>query len=421
MAYDQGPRHTMTVFSRFWLSRPVERAEFVAAVARVARDNPLLAARPQGGSWLPLPFDPEVQIDWDEADEPVSLRHLSPDDMLVRWTVRVGTLGELGLATAEIAEEGLTDSRGTLVVLRFPHAISDALGAVALMRQVCAILAGRPVPPPSRGDLDGRHTLRDSSTTWRRVLPQQVKRVALCFSRRPAEFAPDRLLTPAAPLADVACERVVASGAETAGLRAGARAAGVSLNDLLLTALYRALAPHMDPRDVIRIAVPVSLRGAGNAAFCNQVSMVFLDRASGRTPDATLLRGVSAEMTHIKQLKLGRAMHIVLGLLHRAGSGLLWGTTRLPLIWATAVLSNLGDALAADDGRADGVRIVAHDALPPLRPGTSLALLASGHGGRLGLTLRFAPDRVSRERAATILGQLLAEAATLANRKTPTG
>lgn len=412
MAFDHGPRHTMTVCSRFWLSRPTDRDAFTAAVTRVARDNPLLAVKSQGGSWLPIPFDPDRQIDWGGTS--AMLRHLSPDDMLVRWSVRAGSLRDLGLSEQELTEEGLGDAQGMLVVLRYPHAIADALGAVAMMRQVCGILAGCPVASPTRDDLEERRSLGRTPWACRRTLRHQLARIARCFCHRPAEFTPDHPVVPEADVAEIACERVVASAAATTSLLVKARAARVSVNDVLLTALFRTLTRLMDRRAVVRIAVPTSLRSEGNQAFCNQVSMVFLDRDAARAADgAALLRGVSAEMTHIKRLKLGHAMHMCLGILHRAGIGVLWSATQLPLVWATAVLSNLGNAVPADEAASGAIRIVAHDALPPLRPGTSLAILAVGHGGRLGLTIRYAPDRVSAERALHVLECTLAEAVSL--------
>lgn len=404
MALDHGPTHSMTCVSRFWLSEPVGRESFVAAVAAVARDNPFLAVRREGATWIAEAFAPHRQVDWDDAAAPVGLAHLAPNDTLVRWTVRVGRLGDLG-----IAEPDLADRRGTLVVMRYAHAVADGLAAAALMQQICRVLAGHPGPGPTVADLETRHALAGTPAAARRRARWEVDRIARYFARWPAAFAPDFV---PAPADGIVCERRVASAAATATLRAAARAAGVTLNDVLLAALFRVLEPSMAPASVIRIAVPTSLRPAGNAAFCNQVSMVFVQRAAARAADPGVLNEVSAEMSHVKRWRLGNAMHAFLGHGFRVGESLLGTFMRLPVVSTTAVLSNLGDPFASCRETA-GPRVVAHDLLSPLRPGTNLAVAAVGHDDRLALTARYAPHRVSLERARAVLERTFAEAAAL--------
>ncbi|MFM7107245.1 MAG: hypothetical protein ACKOZU_01340 [Planctomycetaceae bacterium] len=414
MALDHGPGHSMTCVSRFWLSEPVDRRSFLAAVAAVARDNPFLAVRRRGGSWLAVDFAPDVQVDWGTAAIPIDWRHLAPDDSLVRWTVRTGRLGDLGIADAEHA-----DRTGTLVVLRYPHAVADGLGAAAAMRQVCDVLAGRSAPRPTEADLEARHALGGSPVAGRRRRRWEVDRIARYFTRWPAPFAPDGGTAASGPAGVIACERMVASAAATAALRAASRAAGVTLNDVLLASLFRVLRQDMDPGAVIRIAVPTSLRPPGNAAFCNQVSMVFLQRKAARAADPGLLSEVSREMNHVKRWRLGNAMHWFLGHGFRVGEGAIGLFMRLPVVSTTAVLSNLGEPFAA--APEAGLRVVAHDLLSPLRPGTNLAIAAVGHDGRLGLTARYAPDHVSPERARRVLERTFAEAAGLLQAGTGAG
>lgn len=416
MAVDHGPRHTMTCFSRFWLSRPVGRREFAEAVAEVAGSNPFLAVRRHGRVWRPVGFDPDRQIQWSDTSAPAPLRHQSPDDSLVYWSVRVGRLGDLGLAEADLA-----DTPGTLVVLRFPHAVADGLAATAVMRQVCDLLSDRPPHVPSQRDLDERLTLGRTARATRGRLRHELRRICKFLVFSPGEFTPDAGTTATTVVTDIPCDRITVDAATTGGLLGAARAAGVTLNDVLVTALFRTLAPDMRPRDLIRIAVPTSLRTGGNNAFCNQVSMVFLDRKAARVGDPRLLRDVSSEMAHVKRLRLGHAMHSALMTLHwMSEDALAWLARRRNLLPFTAVLSNLGDTYGSVM-QGSAVRVVGHDLLPPLRPGLNVALSAVGHDGRLSLTIRYAPDRVAATRARQLLEATLREAQALLQPASPGG
>lgn len=407
MTLDHGPGHTMTCVSRFWLASPVDRAAFTAAVAAVAAANPLLAARRRGREWLPVAFDPDRQIDWSDAGTTVEMPHLEPDDTLVRWSVRGGRLDHLGCPDADRPED-----RGSMVVIRYPHAVADGLAATAAMRRVCDLLAGAATTLPTRADLAARLTLHHPLAAARRRTRWELGRIAKFFRGSPAPFAPEPR-SPAAPgLAPIVCTRVAASRTRTDALRSAARACGVTVNDLLLAALFRVLARDMRPGATIRIAVPTSLRPEGNAAFCNQVSMVFLDRRADRTGDPGLLGGISAEMRHVKRWRLGHAMHSSLAVLCAPGDGPLKWIMGLAPAGATAVLSNLGQPLP-DPAAAGGPAIVAHDLLPPLRPGTSVVISAVLHDGRLGLTLRYDPDRVSAARAHDLVARIVDEASAL--------
>ena len=407
MALDHGPRHTMTCVSRFWLSGPVTREAFAAAVTAVAADSPLLAVHRRAASWLPVRFDPARQITWDDARTAVALRHLDPADTLTTWTIREGRFADLGLADADRASD-----HGTLVVLRYHHAVADGLAAAAAMRQVCEALVGDRVTMPTRADLAARRTLHHPVAAARRRTRWELDRIARYFRRWPAAYAPDSVTAPSPGQTPITCERLVVPADLTARLLAASRGVGATLNDLLVAALFRALRPGMRPGGVIRVAVPTSLRPRGNAAFCNQVSMVFLDRGTDATADADLLRGVSAEMNHIKRWQLGHAMHSFLAVALRAGDGPLAAFLRLPIVSATAVLSNLGEPFPAPQTAAS-IRVVGHDALPPLRPGTNVAVSATIHDGRLGLTVRHALDGVSPGRARDLAGRIVTESAGL--------
>lgn len=407
MAADHGRSHSMTCVSRFWLDRPIDREAFNAAVSAVATVNPLLAAHRRGRSWLPVTFDPARQVDWSDTGVSQEWQHLDPGDALVNWTVCVGRFDELGLADAPRPTD-----RGTLVVLRFQHAIADGLAAAACMQQVCARLSGTHSRPPSPAALATRLTLTAPMAESRRRTRWECDRIIRYLCHFPAAYAPDPQPAASRGLPPIVSVRQVVAADLTRGLLTASRALGVTLNDLLVAALFRALRPEVGPQALLRIAVPTSLRPQGNAAFCNLVSMVFLDRRASHTTAADLLRGVSTEMTHIKRWKLGHAMHSFLAAVTGLGDWPWAALLRVPAVSTTAVLSNLGEPFAAAP-HAGGVRVVAHDLLPPLRPGTNVAVAATTHEGRLGLTVRYDPARVSASRAATLLERMVKEAVTL--------
>lgn len=405
MAADHGRGHSMTCVSRFWLSRPIDLDEFSVAVSAVAACNPLLAARRKGNSWLPVAFDQSRQVDWSDAGVPDVWQHLDSTDSLVHWTVRVGRFEDLGIADAPRPSD-----HGTLVVIRYQHAIADGLAAVACMEQVCARLSGTHPPPPP--PLDARLNLDAPIAESRRRVRWESERILRYLCSFPVAYVPDPQPTASRLPLPIVCVRHLMNAVLTRDLLTASRDLGVTLNDVLVAALFRALRPETGSRAVIRIAVPTSLRPHGNVAFCNMVSMVFLDRRASCTAARDLLHGVSAEMNHIKRWKLGHAMHSFLATVIRDQDWPWAALLRVPSVSATAVLSNLGEPVAPCP-RPVGVRIVAHDLLPPLRPGTNVAVAATTHEGRLGLTARYAPDRVSASRAVTLIERMVAEAAAM--------
>lgn len=407
MALDRSSGHSMTCFTRFWFHAAIDRREFVRAVGLLSDRNPLLSAQVRGSNWLPVPYDPAAVIDWHDSPRAIEWRHLPAEEFRTHWIVRRGPLRELGLDVEECGA-----AQGTLVVLQYSHAVSDALGAVALMQQLCCLLAEGEARFPSAVERNHRMHCGLEPREWRRRLPWDIDRIWQYFRRRPLA------LTAKAATKTVSGQiqfiRRVVGSYETDLLRTASRAGGVTVNDVLIAAFLRALARRIDRPGWIRIAVPTSMRPPDNNAFCNLVSMVFLDRTVSQAASENVLAGISQEMTIVKQRRLGHAMLRFLGMVTRGRGLLVVPFLRSGRTEATAVLSNLG--CLCDDRiwqQLHEYRPIATDTVSPLRPGTNVSLCASHCAGRLSLTLRHDEVAIDADEAGRMLTEVIEESIRL--------
>jgi hypothetical protein len=208
--------------------------------------------------------------------------------------------------------------------------------------------------------------------------------------------------------------------AETATIRRRAAAVGASLNDLVVAAVMRVAhawneAAGRPPRTV-RITMPVSTRPAGTRGpVKNEMSYAFLDRTAAECgrPDA-LIRSVSAASRWIQETGAAEVFLASLAAVDRM-TGLIRLLTRLPLPLSTAVVSYVGNAgprMRANvprDGGCDlpgGLRITAVAGVPPVRPGTRLAVGLVLYDGRLQLST-LCDTRALGPAAAPLLAELI--------------
>lgn len=403
MALDRSESHSMTCFTRFWFRGTFDRDAFVRAVTRLVERHPLVSAHPNGSFWKPVPYDADALIDWLDTPHAIAWSHLPEDDFRTRWIVRRGPLRELGLDAEECGEDD-----GTLVVLQYAHAASDALGAVALMSELCGMLATTDAPIPSRADLDRRLHLGLTMLDRCRRLLWDAERIWRYFARRPLALA-TALPRPGDP-GRILIRRRAMCPRETSRLRGACRERGITVNDVLLAAFMRALARKIDRPGWMRVAVPTSLRPKGNGSFCNLVSMVFLDRTASQARSLDVLADISAEMKLVKERSLGHAMvgFLKIGCLGRGA--LMKSFLRSGRTEATAVLSNLG-CLFEDTASQllEGFAPIATDTVSPLRPGTSVSLCGSHCAGRLSLTLRYDEAEFDADTADQMLSDVIEE------------
>jgi WS/DGAT/MGAT family acyltransferase len=227
--------------------------------------------------------------------------------------------------------EGLEGGRAALLT-KLSHAITDGLGGIALFEQVYDTERDpepRPMPPvPVPRDLTGEDLLRDSI----RQLPQTTFSAGRRFLGGVASAAvrlatqPGPAVSEALGFADSARRMLIPQPAETspllrrrslvsrtivlelplADLRTAAKSVEVpgrgtaSVNDAYLAALCGGLARYHEtlgvPVDAIPLALPVSLRGAGDPASGNHFTGVTIAAPVGEPDPAERMRLVREQV-----------------------------------------------------------------------------------------------------------------------------
>ncbi len=179
--------------------------------------------------------------------------------------------------------------------------------------------------------------------------------------------------------------------------------AGITLNDLLTTAMLQAVAAwqrrHGDTQvdDLIRLIIPVSRRTQQDRALSavNKIGYKFVSRTL-RQVDQGVLRDVHDELEFVRQHRLA-----IINLLKAVRWMQRLRLTRVMLpksrCFATAVFSNLGDVgrLLADrlplrDGlwTVAGVTVTRVQCAPPRRPLTHTTVVVIGYGNTVTLCSR---------------------------------
>lgn len=243
-------------------------------------------------------------------------------------------------------------------------------------------------PPPAPGETTGGD-LGAETARFAGFLPAIV-------ARGPADVAPSRADTgPALPYLSIAF-----SADETAAVKQRAAGIGASLNDVVIAAVMRTVAAWNDAAGCrarqIRITMPASLKAAGTRAPAgNDMGYAFLDRTIGPDQDPVgLIRSLAGASRWIQEHRAAGVFLETLARIDRFPPAIRL-LTRLPIPFSTGVVSFVGNAgprLKAGvprDGGCDlpgGLRITAIRGVPPIRPGTRLAVGLVIYDGRLHLT-----------------------------------
>ena len=207
----------------------------------------------------------------------------------------------------------------------------------------------------------------------------------------------------------------------TTSLLAKARAAGTTLNNLLIRDLLLAIGDFQNPRssahdrEWLRLSIPVNLRrpATHNLSAANIVGMIFVDRQMHDLSDQhSLLEGIHGQMRQIKGLELGMIFPLSL----RFFNGLPGARKRMQRMSSdsrcrcTAVLSNLMRPFDTSPlPRRDGKLVVGDfeltgiEFLPPVRQGTPAAFGVLTYADRLNITLQYDPRSLTPEEAEELL------------------
>jgi hypothetical protein len=308
-----------------------------------------------------------------------------------------------------------SDHQATLT-LQVHHACSDAVGKLAVFADWLsryAALGGDarfdqlPDPHLERLPQRGmpRYPTRQKPTkrSWGPALKQWAK----FFNCRPATLAgkppgPEERDVPSPAF----CTEEFAA-AEFSQVRAAAKQSGLTLNDFLLTAMFRTLGEWSrregesgDP--LFRLMVPFNMRLAEelNDSASNRIGYRFLAQRRSETDNwRESSRSVREPMEFTRTQRMSDFTRFLnlLGSCSPLAVLLRRKARREDTVFATAVLSNFGDAARMYPGRfpvEDGrwrigeLSVDAIRACPPKRPNTNLCVVAHGYGNSLHLVAR---------------------------------
>jgi hypothetical protein len=425
MLADDQPEHPMTFIVRLVFSGELDRPAFAAAAAMAVRRHPLLGAHVQrcgrrGLRWIAA-ADPRPWIDYGAASAPRTFPGAEGIDLGAATGLRIWVR---------------TGPERTEISVQFHHACCDGIGGYRFLEDL--LVAYDRVARPGADEaafrpLDAELLRRRArfGLSWPRVLlrlPAELWGLTVGLAAfaliRPAALASPRqpALDEAARLTALDCPSHTFDRAELAGLRAAARAARATLNDVLLRDLLVALhawnARH-DPaayRRVLRIAMPMSLRGDDDAALpaANVVGMAFLDHHPHRFRDPRrALALISLETKFLKAFRIPLSAVRCAALLG-AVPGAMKLLTRAGRCHATGVLANMGEvfadaALPRRRGRLapGGLVLESVQSAPPVRPFTSVALTPLSYAGRLTLTMNYDRRQFTAEAAGELLDQIV--------------
>jgi len=209
---------------------------------------------------------------------------------------------------------------------------------------------------------------------------------------------------------------------ETAQYISAAKSRGVTINDLLLSILFKTIGQWQQQsftsiNPSFRINVPLNLRKGqnDNIPVSNEVSIVFMDRCleqcCGNVEE--LLQGIHREMNWIKRTEQKHYFLFLLKIRDYFGKG-IYTYLHFRKCRYTVLFSNLGRVLEAlplprrEDGRlmvGDAV-LESIDATPPIRLGSMISLLVLTYADRLRFFLRYDPLNLSIEEAKEFLQNL---------------
>lgn len=405
MAIDHGPDHSMTCHARFWFRGNLNRQAMKDAIIKVAQKNPLVAAKPNGADWQPVAFDPESQISWHDAPSSISWCHQNPDNHLVSFLFSEGKLTDLGVEDPLVGNES-----GFMLVVKYPHTVSDGLGATVFLKQMKSYLDGEWTETTNVTGIEDRYFFGMSRWERLRRWRWDLIRNWMYFVRFPAKWVPPKSSNEAHTSSEIVFERTTVSQAFVNQLRGTARERNCHVNDLLISAFFKILRKDIQSKQYLRLGIPVSMRAHGHQQFCNLVSMIFLDRRPQQIDSPQLLESVTSEMQQVKNRGLGYAMIAFLNRACVARGKLLSMFLKQPGTKTTSVLTNLGKPFSDhEEFRLGDSVLVGTDSIVPIRPGTNLGLSVSEHAGKISLTLRFNSAVCSREQARCLLADFIQE------------
>jgi hypothetical protein len=408
--HDHRGSHPAWIRCEFTFRGALERAAFARAWDGIDRLHPLtgaiVAERAWGGPvWVTKATRPELV--WRESTAPVDA---DGTDDLHDLSGRAGLRGVVQQCGAE-----------TQLTLHMHHAVADGLGLMLIAEDLLALFArecGAVIPLPALGSLRARRNGGPMpvaqwpwlaiGVVWGLVLGRQ--RVVELRGADTSGRGERRALVVAPEL--------------TSGMRATARAARVSLNELLIRDVQAALGSWLQryggptPEDWTRLLVPVNVGGrrGDERISTNAIGVAPIDcrvKTLGRR--GRLLERAKEDMTFVRRRGLMRAFGATMWLRCWL-PGAIGRHCRRKGARGTLFFSNLGKIFCNGPlVRADGVLVVPGAELTgftgwgPCRPGTAGFVLMAEYRGALSVGLACDPGALGAAHADCLAGALIVE------------
>jgi diacylglycerol O-acyltransferase len=314
--------------------------------------------------------------------------------------------------------EGLPEGRCALVV-KASHSITDGIGGIRfnlLIFDAEADAPLRPMPPqPISEDLTTdeliRRELRDLPRSVGGSITRALERagrLGIAAASAPARTVGDvveyaqsarRLLSPSlspSPLLGgrSASRRVFWTEVPLNDLRRAAKAAGGSLNDAYLAALSGALGRYHRrlgvPVDIVSIAVPISIRTAGDEMGGNHFAGASFDAPVGEPDAAKRIDEIGATMRAARAEPALALMNLAAPVLSRLPTAVMRNLTKripTPDVQASNIPGHRGDVFfrGCKVGKAFG--------FGPL-PGCAMMVVLLSHGDTCSVTGHYDPAAI---------------------------
>lgn len=327
-----------------------------------------------------------------------------------------------------------TDDRSepeTFLFAEIHHAASDGIGFIQFCEDVFLEYGGKTAQNYDPEELRRRGRFGLSLGDRLRMAPRQLiglKRTPLFLMRR------------VRPLVPPGKEPETAKGnpefwgrgfsiEETGRIFERAKSHGVTLNDMILAAVFQTMKDSLrdpafcadspsDPaalRGCLRLAVPINLRKnkSRRLSAANQASMVFLDRTLSEIQDSDVfLRQIHQEMLYIKKNGIGYAFMRGLKFFKSVCGG-FERMCRGERCWTTGTVSNLGvlwrDPLAVSAGgflKTGDLELIDVFSAPPIRKGSVFGIAVFTYARRFFLTVQYDPTALTRFQAEKLFRRL---------------
>ena len=423
MLADDRPSHSMAVQMRFWFKGIFNQQNFREALKQTLTRHPIFQMTVRGNAthrtsritWnqsntLVMPY-----ISWATAENPID----HPRDGFRQFINK-----DIGLRLWVRERQDASDP-STMLLVQFHHSVCDGIGMLHFIEELLTQyghiqgLVTHPLKELDHDIFPARGNFGLTAAEWKSRKWRDFKRAWKFFKAIAQPLAlpanQDKITTKVADL--FASERVVLNNSVLDHIRRSAKAAGATVNDILLHELFATLSrwnlDHGKKQNKIRIALATSLRSAAEEKLSsvNVVSMVFLDRSHKQIATSGLLATIVEETEDIKNNRMGITLPRVMRRLGRLpyGISLFMGA---PVCSATAVLTNLGPALSQSplkgpDGKLQiaDIQLESYELMPPVRPRTRASFAINYYAGQLSVTLRYDSTALSQSSARELLAR----------------